>query len=45
MSIMGVKSSADIDTPPKKLKDLIVDHVSRISDEVERTAPAWTCSH
>src|SRR5260221_12691491 len=34
-TIMSVKSSADIDTLPQKLKDLIVD-ISRISDEVER---------
>lgn len=33
---MGVKSSADIETLPQELKDLIVDHISHISDEVER---------
>ena len=35
-TIMGVKSSADIDSLPQELKDLIVDHISHISDEPER---------
>ena len=33
---MGVKSLPDIDNLPQELKDLIVDHISHISDETER---------